>query len=221
MRRGRVILLIGGVIVAGATVAYAAGFTLTSKRVTVLSTAAPTTTPSTSVPDNTMTIALANGSKTADLGDTVTITFNPSVKSDSFCSTWTGTATSFNLGTGNNDVVVTITNGTASANDTLSITGTASGACATGGFHLGTIDLGSAAYVNQAVDFKGSSGSKSSVVWTPGTKTMVITLGSPVGSASARGTVTTPITTTFTPDSNLRDTGNNSVTGSATTTSTF
>lgn len=232
MRRRHLLLVAGGIVVAGATAAYAASVGLTSKRLTVLSADAPTTTTSstttsttsTTVPDNAMTITLANGSgatvNKADKGDSVTITFNPAVKPETFCSTWTGTATSFDLGTDNNVVVITIKNGLSGANDTLSVTSNGAGCT----FRLGTISLGSASYVSQDVTFKGTSSQddRSSVVWTPGTKTMVLTLGGPGGAAGDRGTVTAAATTTFTPDSaNLRDTNNNAVTGTATTTTKF
>ena len=235
MRRRPVLLAAGVVLVASASVAYAASTGLTAKRLTVLSADAPTTTSSstststsstsssttsTTVAPNAMTITLANGTgataRKADKGDSLTLTFDPSVKSETFCSSWTGNAGSFNLGVGNNEVSVTIVDGLNGAHDTLSV----SGVCA-GPFNLGTISLGSAAYVSQNVEFKGPQSDRSTVVWTPGTKTMVITLGSPIGSASARDTVTTPITTTFTPDSDLRDTNNKPVTGTATTGTTF
>lgn len=232
MRRRRLLLLAAGVVAAGATVAYAATVGLTSDRLTVLSADAPTTTTSTStttstttttVPDNAMTITLANGgtAKKATLDDSVVITFKPSVKPSTFCSSWTGTATSFNLGTATDAVKIRIVDG-GTSNDTLTVSGF--GVTCSDGFRLGTIDLGSTSYVSGGnAEFYGNGNDKSSVVWTPPvapstTGTMEIVLGTL--KSGTPGTVASP-TATFTPDANLRDVNNNPVTGTATTTSTF
>jgi hypothetical protein len=117
-------------------------------------------------------------------GDTITVVFSAQMKVSSMCSTW-ATDTSNQALNVNNDVTVSLTDGTSPTHDTLSVTS------ATCTFNFGTLDLGVSTYVGSgSTTFVGSGTSKSMIAWTASTFTLVITLGV----QSATGTVATVAT---------------------------
>ena len=129
-----------------------------------------------------------------EAGDKVTIVYGSTMKVSSFCNTWTtGDAANQTLsGTG---LMVSIPN-SGTTNDVLSITnGTG---CV---FNLGTIDLGSNAFVTANTTFGGTV--NTTIAWTASTKTLVITLGTLAGTV---GTTAVPATTpVYTPPAALVD----------------
>jgi prepilin-type N-terminal cleavage/methylation domain-containing protein len=134
-------------------------------------------------------VTLANGGATQgrlEKLDTITVVFSAQMKVSSFCSTWSGDASDQSLAV-NNDVTVTVSDGTGATNDALTV------ASATCTFQFGSIDLGSNAYVSGgAATFNGTGANKSKITWTTATHTLTITLGTASGTF---GTVTssTPI----------------------------
>jgi len=140
-------------------------------------------------------VTLTNGTGTAgtiDTGDKVTIVYSAQMSVSTFCSSWTGDTTNQSL-VANNDVTVSIANGNP---DSLSAS---SAACPT--FNFGSISLGSASYVSAATTFKGGT-AISTIVWTAGTHTLVITLGTRATGGVSNVTSSIPIYTAL---STLRD----------------
>lgn len=118
------------------------------------------------------------------LGDTLTITYTQAMAVSSFCSTWSGDGSSQS-----ESVTVTVTDGGASS-DSLTMS---SGNCL---INFGTLDLGNGGYVSS-----GGATFDGTVSWTPGTKTLSLTLG-----LFASGSITTEPTggkASYTPSSSL------------------
>ena len=136
-------------------------------------------------------VAFANGGTTPgmiDNGDTVTITYSGLMLDSGFCSSWSGTG-SQSL-TANNDVTVSVSDGTGATNDKLTVT---SAACPS--FSLGSIDLGSNAYVSSPATFTGTKGNKSQIAWNSGTFKLTITLGANAGGAVNTVATSAPVYT--------------------------
>jgi hypothetical protein len=154
------------------------------------------------------TMVMTNGNGTPAQGDTISIVFSEKLSVSSICSNWSNDSNNQTL-TANNDVTVTITDGGAS-NDILTV---ASAACPS--LHLGSINLGSTGFVTATRTFSASGSNRSIVDWTVSTLTLKITLGTGNG---AVGTVSGSVTSTYTPDSAIKDiaTPQNTVLGSAT-----
>jgi prepilin-type N-terminal cleavage/methylation domain-containing protein len=115
-------------------------------------------------------VTLTNGGTTAgklEKGDKITVVYSAQMKVSSFCSTWSGDTTNQTLNA-NNDVTVSVSNGTTDALTATSATCT---------FNLGSINLGSNAYVTAATTFGGTGANVSTIAWTASTHTLVITLG--------------------------------------------
>ena len=103
------------------------------------------------------------------------------MRETSFCSLWTGGDTNNQSLAGSNDVTVALNKGNGFSNNTISVTN----ASCNGGFHFGTIDLGSKNYVNGGgATFmgNGTTSTKSTITWNATTRTLVITLGTRSGS---------------------------------------
>lgn len=235
MRRRHLLLVAGGIVVAGATAAYAASVGLTSKRLTVLSADAPTTTTSSTTPSTTapniMTLRLANNTTIAgntagqvNRGDTVDVTYSPAIQTTTFCTSWNGQINA------SNQVRVTIQDGpivnTVRSNDTLVLEVLSPNSCA-GVFSFGSIDLGHSGYVTggNAV-FKGNgSGNVTTITYSESTKNFRVVLGA-VESGSgflqtiSTSSVPTPLVATYTPSTNLRDIDGKQPTGVGTTATT-
>ncbi|HEX3432621.1 MAG TPA: hypothetical protein VHT25_01000 [Solirubrobacteraceae bacterium] len=140
-----------------------------------------------------------NGFKegTIEKGDSFTVEFGSALAVNTMCSAWTGNTTNHAM-SGNNEVTVTVSDGAGATDDVLSVS---SSACT---FHLGTIDLGSNAYVSGgSATFGGSGSNKSSLEYKASSHSLEIRLGSKAGT----GTIAkaSPSAATLTPDASLTD----------------
>lgn len=206
-RRLGVIGVVTALVASAVGVCYAASFTLTTAK---LGAAAVTT--QLMFPDQ---VILANKTGQqpgrADNGDTVTLVFSRQVDEPTMCSNWSNTSSSQSV-----KPQYSIVPGTGGANDTFVVSGPAPSAC-TGGFHIGTIDLGATGYdttLTKTLDFPSSNS-----VLTVGaaTTTLVITLaGRKNGTA---GIVPSGGPATWTPDSGITDRSGNSCAGCVAVTS--
>ncbi|MCZ2403961.1 hypothetical protein IV498_12420 [Paenarthrobacter sp. Z7-10] len=145
-------------------------------------------------------VGLVGGNGVAAAGDSVSITFGQAMNGSTFCSDWTSPGVQ--TLSGSNDVVVTITNGT--AEDTLSVTSTN---CP--GLKIGSIGLGGDYVSSGSATFSATAnGSRSSVSWNPTTATLTITLGTKqTGTlATAPASVGYP---SYTPVAGLQDSAGN------------
>ena len=123
-----------------------------------------------------------------DQGDTFSVTFSDVVSVSSLCSTWVGDGSDQVLN-GDNQVVVTLTNGGA-GNDTMTVS---SAACT---INLGSLNLGSTAYTTATVTFGGAAANKSTMSWATASHTVTVTLGAVSGAGAATVATSTPV---FTP----------------------
>jgi type II secretory pathway pseudopilin PulG len=161
-------------------------------------------------PPTITSVQLVNGGTTAgkvEKGDQIKVTFSKAMDTTTFCSGWDGTSAI----SGNGQVVVTLTNGTSGANDSVTVT-TTSGCT----FNFGTINLGSTAYVSGGnTTFSGNGSNKSTIAWSSATKTLTITLGAAGGS----GTVATVASSNavYTPSAAITDTVGLAVSGTGST----
>jgi hypothetical protein len=154
-------------------------------------------------------IALANGgggAGTVAAGDTLTITYSEVIDAATFCSTWTNGATRT---ISSSSVIIQIAD--TGSNDTLTVSAVGAGNCGgTGNFQLGSIALGGN-YVTGTRAFGGATASQ--ISWTPGTRRLTITLGTPAGGTSNGGVAAaTPV---YTPSSSLKDIAGNTINTSA------
>lgn len=122
------------------------------------------------VPPTVTGVALSNGGTlgTADVLDSVTITYSERMDATKFCTAWNNTGTQ--ILNSNNDVVVTLQDN--GANDTLTVSSTA---CPS--LNIGTVSLGGNYISSATATFKGSQGNKSTVQWDPLTLKLTIVLG--------------------------------------------
>jgi len=120
-------------------------------------------------------------------GDSIAITFNAPINETDFCSSWSGTG---DATLGGSFTVATITDGTGSTDDSLSLSRAgAPNGCTTISF--GSIDLGSANFVSGGnVTFSGSNVNGTKIVWTASTDTLMITLGAQNSGVNSPGTAT-------------------------------
>jgi large repetitive protein len=165
--------------------------------VTLTDGAGATATKNLSLTINALTITsvtLANGGVTqgrVEQSDTISVVFSADMGVSSFCSTWSGDGSNQSLNS-NNDVTVTLADGTGATNDSLTVTS------ATCTFRFGSINLGSNAYLSGgAATFSGATGpTKSTITWTAATRTLTITLGAKAGAGTvATVTTSTPVYT--------------------------
>jgi hypothetical protein len=138
-------------------------------------------------------VTLANtggvgGAGKIEKGDTITVVFSAQMSVSSFCSTWSGNTTDQSL-VANNDVTVSVADGTGATNDTLTVTS------ATCTFRFGSINLGSNGYVSTAASFGGINSNTSTITWTASTRTLVITLGNKISGTVAAVTSSMPVYT--------------------------
>jgi hypothetical protein len=171
-----------------ATGTFTPSFTVTdttgatdSKSITLKVNAAPTVS----------SVQLANGSGgnkpgKVEQGDQIIVTFSQQMSVSSMCSAWSGDTTDQTINA-NNNVVVTLADGTGATNDSLMLTSTS---CT---FHFGSINLGSNAYVSGGgLTFSGSGNKASTIAWSASTNTLTITLGQ----ASGPGNIATVASST-------------------------
>jgi len=140
-------------------------------------------------------VSIPNGgtSQRLDTGDSVVVTFSELLDTHSLCSAWSGTG-SQSL-TGNNDVTVTVTHGTGSNHDVLTVS---SASCT---FNFGSLDLGSNTWVSSTRTFKGTGSGKSTIAWSSSSLTLTITLGNGTAGNSLIGAK--PMV--YTPDPDIAD----------------
>jgi hypothetical protein len=120
-------------------------------------------------------VQLVNGGGTAgtvDQGDQIVVTFSTAIDPNSVCGGWSGATLD-----GDNQVTVTLTDGSGGTNDAMTVSTT------TCTVNFGAINLGSEAYVGTAnVTFGGSAPDVSSIAWAAGNRALTITLGAENGS---------------------------------------
>ncbi|CAB4877684.1 unannotated protein [freshwater metagenome] len=142
-------------------------------------------------------------SRQAEVGDTITVSFDSRLRPASICSGWSDANTTSTQSITTASVVL---NGTGT-NSTISITGNPTG-CTT--FNFGTIDLGRSDFTNGA----NTTFASSTVAWDPVNKQIKITLGTVSGT---NNTVRAPngitATATFTQSANLLSEAGASVSG--------
>ncbi len=132
-----------------------------------------------------------------EAGDSFAVEFNSPIAVNSMCSAWTGNGTNHAL-TGNSEVTVTLTDGVGATDDILTVS---SSKCT---FHLGTIDLGSNAYISGGgASFGGTGSNKSVLEYKAASHMLEVELGTKSGS----GTISkvSSSAATFNPDANLTD----------------
>ncbi|WP_284752544.1 Ig-like domain-containing protein [Arthrobacter sp. efr-133-R2A-120] len=149
------------------------------------------------VPPTVTGVALSNGGNTvgtADVLDSVTITYSERMDATKFCPGWNNTGTQ--VLNSNSDVVVTLhDNG---SNDTLTVS---SSACPS--LNIGTVALGGNYVSSATATFQGSGNGKvSSVQWDPTLFKLTIVLGTNKTGTLASSVAGTPA---YTPPSGLSD----------------
>lgn len=187
MSRRSTVALFCAICLAVAGVSYAASFTLTSEKLAAGSVATPIL-----FPDAVSTANVGPNVGKMEKNDTITFTWSRPVKLSTVCSAWTQSTTTATLNW-------TIQNNTGSTGNDVFLPGTNS-SC-TGGLHIGSVDLGSSAYV-------GSTGAASNATTTISVTATTTTLtakfaANPTG---APGTVTTGTAGVWTPDTAVTDT---------------
>src|SRR6185437_850945 len=150
-----------------------------------------------SVPPVISSVSLSNTSGgtagTIEQGDTIAVVFSKTMDVSDFCSSWSSDTSDQSL-SANNDVTVTVTNGT---HDSITVSS------ATCSFHFGSIDLGAGGYVSSSATFKGSYSSKSSIFWDVSARTLTITFGARTAGSVSNVSASTPVYTAY---SSLSDT---------------
>ena len=137
------------------------------------------------------------GKGTIEKGDSFTVEFGSALAVNTMCSAWTGNTTNHAM-SGNSEVTVTVSDGTGATDDALSVS---SSACT---FHLGTIDLGSNAYVSGgSATFGGSGSNKSSLEYQASSHVLEVRLGSKAGTGTIAKVSSSAAK--LTPDANLTD----------------
>jgi prepilin-type N-terminal cleavage/methylation domain-containing protein len=197
--------LLDGSITGSATVKDVAGNSSAAKTASFTK---DTTTPAIT------TFALKDGTGTnngkVEKGDQIVIVFSRTMSVSTFCSTWTGDSSNQSL-SGNGVVVATVTDGTGVTTDKLALS-TTSGCT----FNLGTIDLGSNAYVSGgSATFSGNGSSATAISWAASTRTLTVTLGTKGGTGTVAAV--TSSTAAYTPSSSLSSAAAMSVSGTGST----
>jgi hypothetical protein len=152
-----------------------------------------------------------SGKGKIESGDSFTVNFDAAIAVNSMCASWNGNTSDQSI-SGNNEVTVTLTDGSGATDDTISVSSTK---CT---FHLGTIDLGSNAYVSGGnATFGGSgNGNRSTIKYTASSNALEVVLGTKNGSPSIK--LVNSSAAALTPDANLTDAFGNTL--AAFTTST-
>jgi prepilin-type N-terminal cleavage/methylation domain-containing protein len=143
-------------------------------------------------PPTPISISLNNGTgtvKKVDEGDTIVITYSQALDLATVCPGGTLPLA------GNGNVTVTVNNGAGVTNDTITVT--AASCPGVGGLHLGTIDLGSNAFVTATSTFGANgNGNDSTISWAANAITIKLGKQNPGG---ATAVVSVPNTATYTP----------------------
>ena len=196
---GAVLALVSTV---GLGAAYASSLTLSSKKMA----AAPATTP-VMFPVSVTTTDGEGHVGRIRTGDKIQLVWSRQINEPSLCSSWTNASSTQSI-----SMTWVAVDGTTS--DDLLQPSTATGC--TGGFHAGTFDMGSAAYVTGGnMTFAAST---TSLTVGASTTTLTVTLGTSTGGSGVQATGTVG---TWTPDAALTDrSGHNSGSNLATTSGT-
>ena len=161
-------------------------------------------------PPTPISISLNNGTGTVkkiDQGDTIVVTYSQALGLASVCP---GGALPL---AGNGNVLVTVNNGAGAANDTITVT--AASCTGVGGLHVGTIDLGSNAFVTATTTFGANgNGNDSTISWAA--NALTIKLGKQ--NVGVTAVVSVANTATYTPDSLMQSSAGVPVTGTASVT---
>jgi hypothetical protein len=173
-------------------VAWASGITLSSAHLGTSALSTPVMSP--------VWLALTNKSGNGVVGkvqsgDSITLAWSQPIDETTLCSGWSNASASQQI-----TLQWSVVNGTSGGHDTLQVTGS-SATCA-GGFHVGSIDLGSAGYdtATASIDFPTTTNSLSVAA---ASTTLTITLnGQTHGTA---GTVSSGSAAIWTPDPALKD----------------
>jgi len=186
----------------GLGAAYASSMTLSSKMMGAASATTPVMFP--------VSVTASDGEGHAGrlrAGDKIQLVWSRQINEPSLCSSWSNTSST-------RSISMTWVAVDGSTSDDVLQPGNATGC--TGGFHAGTFDMGSAAYVTGGnMTFTGST---TSLTVGASTTTLTVTLGTSTGGSgvTASGTVGT-----WTPDAALTDrSGHNSGSNLATTSAT-
>ncbi len=163
-------------------------------------------------PPTPISVSLNNGTGTVkkiDQGDTILITYSQALDLATVCP---GGALPL---AGNGNVTVTVNNGAGAANDTITVT--AASCTGVGGLHLGTINLGSGAFVSANTTFSGSGNATnlSTISWVANALTITLGKQSPANSSVV---VSVPNTATYAPDPAMRSSAGVFVSGTASVT---
>ena len=142
-------------------------------------------------------------------GDSFQVVYSQQLDVTSLCSTWSGDTTNQAINTDNAITVAVNNNAGATGNDTMTLVA-AAGTCG-GTFGFGSIDLGTAGFVNSNATFGGAGSLRSSLTWTPSTRTLAVTLGGLTGTAPTR--LTSSLTAVYTPSTSIRNTNWIPITG--------
>ena len=206
MRRLLMIVPTIAVVAVLTTTAGAATIVLVAKQLATATDSAPVFVP--------LTLSTANNrgpAGRADRTDTTTVTFSEQVNQSTLCSGWSNAS---NTQTLNTVTLMLNDNAGASGNDTLTV-GAVPATCGSG-FHFGTIDTGSNAYVTGGV--VSFTNSTITLAQTANSTTLVLTFGTP---SAARGIVAAGTAAIYTPDPAIHDIANHAVgTNQAATTTT-
>ena len=138
--------------------------------------------------------------------DTVTVTYSEALDATSLCSTWVNGSTQTLGGNGTVDVLID-ENG---SNDLLRVVDVGANCGGAGNFRFGSVNLAQD-YVSADVTFTGNNDNQSTLVWSPTTFTLTITLGSGNGQRT-NVPASAPI---YTPDAALRDLAGNTIVAAA------
>jgi prepilin-type N-terminal cleavage/methylation domain-containing protein len=165
-------------------------------------------------------LTLSNGGTAGkvDETDTYKIGFSEGLSVGSICSNWSGDTTDQSL-TAGSVVTVTLTdnNPSFSNHDTIQVS-VDSGTCGT--FHLGTIDLGSNAYISGGnktfVAAGNGSHTASTISYDATAHTLTVLIGEANGGTGAVATVTSS-TATYVPDPAITDSAGNGLLGNFST----
>ena len=118
-----------------------------------------------------------NTSGQIDQGDSFIVVFSAPMNESTLCAAWSGNGNQSTTGT------VTVTDGTGATHDVLTVSA--------GCLSLGSIDLGSSAYVSGGnVTFSGGGGNATTITWAAATNTLTVTLGKKGGAGAVASVAT-------------------------------
>lgn len=187
MTRRTIVAVVCCSFLAMATIGYAASFTLTTQKLGAAAVNTPIM-----FPDAVSTTNGGNAAGKMQANDTIAFTWSRPVKLSTVCSAWVQTLTSTTTSW-------TIQNNTGSSGNDVFLPGTNS--TCTGGLHIGSVDLGSSAYVGS----NGAANNATTTVSVTATTT-TITIKFATNPNGAPGTVASGSAAVWTPDVAVTDT---------------